>query len=287
MSSRIFNEKKVILQGRIYKHDQGQVLLLVVLLVSVVLTIAMSVLSRSIVNIRLSVEEDQSLKALAAAEAGIEKALSANVNLTGTLNNNAAYSTTQSQLTGNSFLLNNGRLVSKDEGADVWLSEYSDDDNLIYNNPWNGTLFIYWGSNSDNCRNNELVNTMAALEVIVLTGTKTNPSASRYAFDPCAARNNTNKFPAPTINNNGFNIDGKSFRYRAQINVSSQGLFARVVPLYANANVAIQGNPILPVQGTIIRSTGTSGEVQRTVSVLKENPFLPVEFLTYTFLWPN
>jgi Tfp pilus assembly protein PilX len=265
--------------------QRGQALLLVVLLITVVLTVAMSLMSRSIVNVRLSSEEDQSQKALSAAEAGIEKTLLANSAITnGTLSNNATFSTTYTQVNGNSFLLNNGKIVLKDEGADIWLSDYSPDSNNNYANPWTGTLSIYWGSSSDSCTSSESVNTMAALEIIVITGNRNNPVITHYAFDPCGSRRTSNSFNTPTA---GTTIGSVAFAYSAKITLNTTGLIARVIPLYANTYIGIQGNPILPAQGSVIQSTGTSGDVKRTVSVLEQNPSLPVEFLTYSFLWPK
>lgn len=270
------------------EHEKGQVLLLVVLLITVVLTVAMSLLSRSIINVRLSVEEDQSLKALAAAEAGIEKSLISNTIVqSGTLTNNSTFNATQTSFTGSSFSLNNGKLVLKDIGSDIWLSDYSEDPGQIYQNPWSGTLSVYWGSPSDQCRQNESVNTMAAIEVIVFSGPKSNPNVRRYAFDPCGARRtgaNGNKFSNPAA---GGVIGGKTYDNRANIPAISSGLFVRVVPLYANSYFAVQASSSLPSQGILISSTGKSADVTRTVSVLKENPSLPIEFLTYSFLWPN
>lgn len=268
--------------------EKGQALLLVVLLVTVVLTVSMSLLSRSIINVRLSVEEDQSLKALAAAEAGIEKALISNTTIqNGSLSNNSTFTSTQTSYTGSAFALNNGRLVLKDIGTDIWLSDYSDDPATLYSNPWSGTLSIYWGSPQDVCRQNESTNSMAAIEVIVFSGSKANPNVSRYAFDPCGARRsggNGNKFSSSL---GGGAIAGRTYDNRANIPAINSGLFIRVVPLYANAYVAVQANNSLPSQGILIKSTGKSSEATRTVSVLKENPTLPIEFITYSFLWPK
>lgn len=266
-------------------YQRGQVLLLVVLLITVVLTVAMSLMTRSITNIRLTSEEDQSKKALAAAEAGIEKTLIANSAITnGTLTNNATFTTTFTELNSNAYLMNNNQIVFKDQGADIWLSDYSDNDSQLYQNPWIGTLDIYWGSSSNTCNASESVNTMAALEVLVFTGSRNNPVARRYAFDPCSSRRSLNGFSSVS---SGTTINGRSFAYNARITLSSPGLIARVIPLYANTYIGVRGNPILPSQGIVILSTGISGQTTRTVSVLKEHPSLPAEFMSYTFLWPK
>ncbi len=263
------------------EHERGQILLVIVLVITVVLTISLSLFTRSIVNIQLTSEEDQSQRALSAAEAGIEKTIIANSGISnGTFSNSATFSTTKRLLSGTEFLLNNGKLVFKNEGADIWLSEYSSDTSLIYQNPWGGTVTIYWGDASDTCTSSESTNTMAAVEVIVLSGTKNNPTSSRYSYDPCAARRASNNFSIPSA---GASVLGKSFTNKIQFTVSAgSGLIARVIPLYANSYFAIQGSPALPMQGTVIDSTGSVGDVKRKISVLQENPFLPAELFTYS-----
>ena len=61
--------------GSRFEKQKGQVLLIVVLVMIVALTVGLSLISRSITNLRTSTEEAESQKALAAAEAGIEQAL--------------------------------------------------------------------------------------------------------------------------------------------------------------------------------------------------------------------
>lgn len=266
-------------------NQQGQVLLVIVLLITVVLTVGLSIATRSIINVRLATQEDQSQRAFSAAEAGLEQSLLSNNAIdNATFSNNATFSTAVTNLQGADFLLNNGKLVVKDEGADLWLSQYSTDPSKMYSGPWTGNLTVYWGSPQDVCDSSETVNTMAALEVIVISGTKTNATAQRYAFDPCAPRRASNNFSGTGV---GGTVSGQTFANSVQIPVSGNGLLARMIPIYANTYMGVNGSAGLPVQGTLITSTGTSGDVQRKVTVLKENPRLPSEVFSYTFMWPQ
>ena len=70
----MFLKKEKLFINR-FSNNSGQAILLVVLVMIVGLTVGLSVVSRSIVSIKTSTEEADSQKALAAAEAGIEKAL--------------------------------------------------------------------------------------------------------------------------------------------------------------------------------------------------------------------
>jgi hypothetical protein len=270
---------------RIENNQPGQVLLIIVLLITVVITVGLSIATRSLVNVRLASQEDQSQRAFSAAEAGLEQSLLSNAVIpNGAFTNSSSYKTSVTTVQGTDFLLNNGKLALKDEGTDLWLSTYSSDPAQSYTNQWTGTVTIFWGSPQDTCNTSETVNTMAALEVVLLTGSKANPTATHYAFDPCAPRRSANNFsPA----NAGGTAGSTSFANSVQIALPGNGLIARVIPLYANTYVGIKGSSVLPEQGTLITSTGVAGDVQRKVTVLKENPTLPTEMFSYTFLWPK
>jgi hypothetical protein len=56
-------------------HKSGQVVLIVLLVMVVVLTIGLSLISRSVTDISISKDEEEAIRAFSAAEAGIEAAL--------------------------------------------------------------------------------------------------------------------------------------------------------------------------------------------------------------------
>ena len=55
--------------------ERGQALLIVLLVMTVALTVGLSVATRTIVNVRITTQEEQSQRAFSAAEAGIEETL--------------------------------------------------------------------------------------------------------------------------------------------------------------------------------------------------------------------
>jgi Tfp pilus assembly protein PilX len=57
------------------KSQKGQALVLVLLSLSVVLTLVLFILSRSITDVAVSSKEEESARAFSAAEAGIERSL--------------------------------------------------------------------------------------------------------------------------------------------------------------------------------------------------------------------
>ena len=263
-------------------YQKGQILLIVLMALVVAMVIGLSIATRTITTLRMTTAEDNSSRAFSAAEAGIEQALTATINSTvnGTFNNNSSYNTTISQAGGGgSFLVNNGDSIQKDDGADIWLSNYPD-----YTGQWTGALTIYWGTTANGC--NE-----AALEVIVVSGSKASPVLNTYAFDPCAPRASGNHFTAPgggaTITDSGTGIS-KTFTYSAPIPVTS-GLIARAIPLYADTYMGVAGAGV-PAQGALITSIGSSGGsggTQRKIVSFRGFPRAPTELFQYLIFSPQ
>lgn len=268
------------------EYQKGQVLLIVVLVMVTALTVGLSVAARTITNIRTSQEAENSEKAFSAAEAGIEQSLTNGTPVTGTFANRTSYQTTVSTIAGIEFPLNNGVPVLKDDSLDVWLSTYP-----TYANPWSGTLTFYWGENSNTCTPSEASNSMAALEIIVMSGTKANPRTTRYAVDPCSQRSLSNNFEF--ISPGGGTVGGKTYAFRRSIAVTS-GMFIRVIPLYSPTVIGVRGCDAanttcnaLPSQGTIVEAVGTADNTTRKLVSFRRYPKLPTELFPYSFFAPQ
>ncbi|MCL5746844.1 MAG: hypothetical protein M1277_01000 [Patescibacteria group bacterium] len=263
-----------------FSSQKGQALLIVVLVMVVALTVALSVATRSITSFRNSSQQANSQEALSAAEAGVEQAIKTNNSIPITTipnSNNTTYATTVTNINGLSFLLNAGNPISQDEGIDLWLSNYSTASAGMYQNPYNGNFTVYWGDSSGDCSN-------AAVEVVVISGPTSAPTSARYAFDPCKLRSASNGFQS--ISSIQGSVGGQTFYYQASINNISNGLVARIIPLYMNASMGVVGTVAFPSQGSIITSTGTSGNTQRKVNVFQGYPELPVEYFLYNLFSP-
>lgn len=280
------------------EKEKGQALLIVVLVIVVTLTVGLSLASRSIVQLRNTTDEANSQAAFSAAEAGVEQAIKlGDVSGSGVIsginlndkNNSQIGSVDVTLIKSDSVLLNNGLPLFQDNGADLWLSPYDTDQSNLFDSAkaFNGTLTVYWGTNSDPCAD-------PAMEILIISGTRTSPTLSKYAFDQCGsnstqANKRNNGFPdAPQkvtpSTESQFTISGTNgditFNYKAQIAVSS-GLIARVIPLYHGGSVGASGIG-LPEQGKIITSTGTAGlsgqQVVRKVSFFQGFEQLPIQF---------
>ncbi len=273
-------------------YQSGQVLIISLLVLVVALTVGLSVAVRTITTTRMTAAEDTSQRAFSAAEAGLERALTAGVDFSGVLlSNNSSYSTSTSELPNNDILVDNGAFIAKDDPVDVWLSDYPD-----YTNPWGGNLTIYWGSVTDNCVGTpEANNTMAAIEVILIRGSGAAPIIDHFAYDPCSPRTNSNNF-VDVSTSAGASFGGKTFTHSATILIPvSSGLMARIIPLYAGTYIGVRGSAALPSQGKVITSVGCSGSTaadcsggtQRKIVSFRGYPKAPVELYPFLIFSPK
>lgn len=255
------------------KKQDGQALLVVVLVMVVSLTVGLSIASKSITNYKTSTEQAESQKALSAAEAGIEQAIKTQNSITnGHIDLNTGYNTSVKDSSGQKVSLNGGNLVTRDQGIDVWLSDYPN-----YANPKTLNLTINWGLSPSACEN-------PALEVAVISGTPQAPVLTKYAFDPCPERSTVNHFVSVS-NGTGTVIDGKTYKYGKSIPITS-GLLARVIPIYTNGIIGVSADQALPSQGKVISSVGLSGTSQRAVTVFQGHPEISSEFFPYNLFSP-
>jgi Tfp pilus assembly protein PilX len=251
-------------------REAGQMLLVVVLTTIVALTVGLSLVSRTITNLRVSKQNEESQRALQAAEAGISSALNRATSGTfsETLPNNASFTTTLSEASGNILLLNNGDSIVQDKGFDVWLSSYPD-----FSSPFTGTLNFYWTTTNQNqCAKKSGDATIPALEILILSGDKNNPSFSRRVFDPCG------RTPGSSSISNGGTLQGVPLSFSTGPISVSQGLITRVIPVYNSTIVGVVASSNLPSQGKVIESVGTSGETVRKVVYFQSYPQTPTEF---------
>ena len=267
-------------------YQSGQVLLIVVLIMVTVLTVGLSLATRTITNLRVSQEEENSERAFSAAEAGIERSLVTRSQTSGTFSNGTTYSTSVLKLAGVELLFNNGASILKDNPVDILLTDYPN-----YATSWSGNITFHWGSSTDVCSSSEFGNTAAALEIIVVSGTTANPVATHYAVDPCSSRTSVNNFEY--VNSSTSALGGMTFRNKKTITVNS-GLLVRLIPLYAPTSLGLNGcNNIgsnclsLPEQGSIIQSIGRSDTTQRKIVSFSGYPTLPTEIFPFVLFSPR
>lgn len=263
-------------------------LIAAVLIMIVALTVGLSLASRTITNLRISRQNEESQRAFQAAEAGVEQILqSGGTSSSDNLTNNASFSTSVSYPSGTSIILNGGELVDQDVGLDVWLSNYPDYSSQIGSStPAN--LTVYWGTDNqtscDNPTGNEGSSVKSALEIAVLSGDKLLPTMTKYVYEvpSCTAspRPITHSVNAPGT---GGTVATIHFNNSATIQVSN-GLIARIIPIFNSSKIAVTSDVALPKQGTVISSTGNSGQTARKVEYFASYPQIPLEIFPYSIM---
>lgn len=267
-------------QSSSHARQKGQVLFIVVLVMVVALTVGLSLALRSLVSIRLAVEEDSSQRAFSAAEAGVERLLKSITPILTPVPLNSTAGSPQIQkasinlLSSPLFLVRNGIAIPSNDAADIWLVPHnSADDTLSLGSLWTGTITVYWGTNTDPCAS-------PALEVIVISQPAAIWQSQRYLYDGCSGRTLGTLHAASVPVSNPFPSVTFGQQTTAVINITN-GALMKVVPYYIASPIGIGASTFLPSQGKQIDSTGVAGATVRKITFYKGYPEIPAEFSQY------
>lgn len=294
-----------------HKKENGQIVVIALLVMVVVMAIALAVVGRSLLNLSMSSKTEESSRAFSAAEAGIEKSLQVSDSGGTYQENNNLFFDNNSQATYdiNGVLPDPGFAlehppIGKDSFAQFWLSDPNNPNNPVYQT---SNFDIYFGegktatgawvdysSNPDNA---------PAVEVMVVykdndgsiksqrylydsySGVGKRVTDSKEQLQPCSKK-------GPSVGGIVTNKAGNPTRYfYCQATVPPSGslpgqfpIMVRVRILYSSLShpIAIKPNngQSLPKQATLSKSTGTVGNVQRTLEVFEQKTVMP-QFLDY------
>lgn len=280
-------------------RQSGQALLIILLVMAVVLTIALSVASRSVTDITISQKEEEASRAFSAAEAGVEQALLARTDATGNL---PAGGTFNAQVTG---LAQGGKtfvipvLLNAGETVPVWFVAHEDDGSLTCTEEkpcfTGSTVRVCWGEDGTS----PSTSFTPALELSVLytenPGDYSKARIARGAYDPNTVRRSDNSFSSQ---DGSCSLEGTNYAFSKTVNLNSDlgipasattrenGLQQARLRLLYNTDrahpvafsVDFSGNGLLPGQGTKIESTGEAGEATRKIEVYQLFSDLPPVF---------
>jgi len=251
---------------RCERHQEGQVLLISLLALSIATTVALSLISRSTTDVTISNQISESSRAFSAAEAGIEEALKTGVGTSGAqvLNAGVTYTVSKADIGGASGAYIFPKKISTGTTETLWLVNHNADGTLI-------ETPTYTDATIDACWSSETTTPAMIVSVIYKTAGGAYRIA-RGAYDPNGSRRNTNNFSAPTVSTGGCG-DG-STTYKQTITFTPDMatlLMLRLQPLYADTNIAITASGALPIQGSKLDSTGTSeGGLTRKIVVYQQ-----------------
>lgn len=249
----------------------GQALILVLLLLSVIITIGLAISSRSVTEVGISATQEESAQALAAAEAGIEGALSGTI-ITGIP---VTVGSTQYGV-GSQAVFSGG--IKAGEAVTLFLTPYKDDGSF-------DTALSYSGTRATVCW--QATGATPALEAIMYYQNSTGKFASRNVYDP------GNEIPGAIPVDAGVSgcpsgtyAHKKVINFPLAVNAGGLGvqpsattklLFLRLKPYYSGVTavvigVANDGITQFPAQGQLVTSTGQVGQTSRRVQVINRYP---------------
>jgi Tfp pilus assembly protein PilX len=282
--------------------QKGQALIIILLSMSVVLTVVLSVVSKSVTDISITSYEEDSSRAFSAAEAGIEQSLLKQQAVSDPALEPGVSFDTQlgSPPVGDEY--DYPEVLKSGDTATIWFASHDAYGNLTCASKpctranrlqvcWSGTgainnetpaieLSIYYDNTNP-------------VRAVGTPNDYSNVKVMRFTFEPNLSRKSTDN------NNFDFKNTGCSFGsgnykfstgninlvtlFNPQPNCVVSGnpqclLMARIKMLYNNTTahplaLAISGgNNTLPAQGIEISSTGVAGESTRKVSVLQNYP---------------
>lgn len=285
------------------KYQQGQVILMLILVMTVALAIGLSVIQKSLVDVSTSTKVEQSARAFSAAEAGIEKALQSGNAIVSPipLGNDATIQTVGinaippvPDVSTRQVALEYPPLA-KEETAQVWLADLYSSSNPPAPFYTQNSLDVYWGQ-----QNIADANDKPAIEIKVIEYGSGAYSTRPFYLDPNSLRVSSTNFidVSSGCSNTSTGItttsgDNRKFyckwtltgltstlmllRARILYSSASQPFAVQAVGTRAAAGACSSGC-WLPTQARIFTSTGISGETQRRVQVFKLDKVVPPYF---------
>ncbi len=270
--------------------NSGQALLLILLSMAVVLTVVLSILSRSITDVTVTTKEEEALRAFSAAEAGVEQSLVIGSSIGSTQIGDASFKTTVAGALTNGKEFSNPVGLFSGESLIFWFVAHDENGALICNATYpcftGGQFKICWGKAGTGAGDA----TTPAIEVstyyAATPGDYSTVKIARVTSDPSVTRRAANNFSAPDAGT--CTTDGDNFQFQKTIDLVALGVpaasygnqnglqFAKVRIFYNTAEthpigiyVNYAGNSNLPSQGLRIESTGVSGDSNRKIDVFQ------------------
>lgn len=257
--------------------QKGQTLLIVLLIFTVVVTIGLALIGRSTTDVSLTERVEESARAFAAAEAGIEESLQTGLSSNVTLISGTEFISDVSVLGGGGSVYTPNEALQIGESKAVFLVGHNDNGTLNESDV-NG----YKGSTIDVCWRHGGV--APALEIDVYYKVGNQYYVERGAYDPDDETRVTNQFSDVTDEINGCGTTGV---YKVTVAMPSASgavplmLLVRPYKSYASIMVEPAGGALLPVQGKEIVSTGTSGSGVSRRILVQVGYKVPLSFLDF------
>lgn len=263
-------------------QENGQILLIVVMLFALALTIVMSVSFKSITESQITKLEEESQKALAAAEAGVEAALKSSLtgvqsfdalgipSLVGIQTGNVTIESVQQT----TFVT---PIVVADDAYTFYMADYNTETGA-FGSSYGGTLGVYYGQQNGDCGG-------IALELTFISGASPY-TTTRYLADigslvsvaSSSDKVGSARGSAKTIENEQF---------WCEIPAISKPANAKLLLIRAigkDTRIGFEGGANLNLQGKTITSEAQStAGVKKKIYFFQSYPQIPSNLYTTTF----
>ena len=254
------------LQG---KWQSGQILLILVMIIAIAITIVLTISFATRTDTQVTKLEEDSQKALVAAQAGIEKSLKDNATINiatlGPIGTIISTGSASISIAG-ANIFTSPKIVSG-EAYTAYLGTYTAGSPPTYAASDNSAVTICFGDTSSR----------PALDIAILKSS----SVLRYIADPSPAQfGGSNKLQVTTCSVNG------AFAYSVTIpqsDISNDSRLLVIRSMFASTRLLIfQTN--LPAQGRTVTSQATTSiGVTKKVQLFQSYPQIPAEFFFTTF----
>lgn len=243
------------------EKQSGQVVLITLLILAVVLSVGMSIISRSITDVKTSQQSQESARAFWVAQGELEKAIRANSTSSSIGQVDISYEVSRSTL-GDSAEFLYPEQVKADVPITVWFVGHTADGDLdLTQSVHPSTLNLYWGGSANN---------KSALEAVFVYQDAGVYKQKRYTYDPNITETASG---FESITAGSYTVLNNAFTYRAQIdNIDDLPTvyFVRI-RLFGDSTLsplAIESDVSLPSQGSCFSSTAVveSSGVTRKLS---------------------
>lgn len=255
------------------KLQEGQVLLISLLVLSIATTVALSLIGRSTTDVSISNQINESSRAFSAAEAGIEESLKTGMgtNVPQVLTSGSTYTVAKANIGGATGAYTFPKKIKPGTTETLWLVNHNTDGTLI-------EIPTYAAPSIDLCWSSETI-TPAMIASVVYKTAGGEYRVAKGAYDPDSARALTNKFSGVTSSSGGCGV-GTGTTYKQTITFGDLSinpaldilLMLRLQPVYSDTVFAVNtGSSPLPLQGAKLESSGVSGAgVTRKIVVYQQ-----------------
>lgn len=259
--------------SRFMKDESGQVLLIAIMLMAVTLTIVLSITFTSRTDTQLTKLEEESQKALNAAEAGIEAALKNAGNVTigeGGILSQTEYEGQATIATTYEKTTFAAPIVQKDEQYTLYMGTYDKDAN---------TVGASLAEDVNVCFGSPNQTTKTAIEVTLVKGSGPY-TLKRYVGDPDSRVSGT----LSTVSN----CSNTAFRSQITIPAADIGTTTKVMivrVLFNSSKIFFSRSSAFPLQGKYITSEATSSKtgVSKRIELFQSYPQIPSDFFVTGF----